>query len=104
MGDNDTWPIGRRGVSSPLANVPDSRQIGEVWTCRQVARHVADKMAAEAKAFAEFLQKANDTEKSHLRLEVEKFRRGESQWLAARMAGALWWGRFLAVFFRRVRL
>jgi molecular chaperone GrpE (heat shock protein) len=47
----------------------------------EVARQVADKMAAEAKVFAEFLQKANDTEKSHLRLEVEKLRRAEGDWL-----------------------
>ena len=47
----------------------------------EIARQVADKMAAEAKAFAEFLQKTNDTEKSHLRLEVEKLRRAEGDWL-----------------------
>ncbi len=45
------------------------------------ARGIAAKMAAEAKAFAEFMQKANDTEKAHLRLEVEKLRRGEGEWL-----------------------
>lgn len=46
-----------------------------------LARDVADRMAAEAKAFMEFLQKANDGEKSHLRLEVEKLRRAENDWL-----------------------
>jgi molecular chaperone GrpE (heat shock protein) len=45
------------------------------------AREIADRITAEARSFAEFMQKANDTEKSALRLEVEKLRRGESQWL-----------------------
>ena len=47
----------------------------------EVARHVADKMAAEAKGFAEFLQRTNETEKAHLRLEVDKLRRAEGDWL-----------------------
>ncbi|MDB6059137.1 MAG: hypothetical protein JWO95_2981 [Verrucomicrobiales bacterium] len=45
------------------------------------AREVADGMAAEAKSFVEFLKKANDTEKTHLRTEVDKLRRAEGQWL-----------------------
>jgi molecular chaperone GrpE (heat shock protein) len=45
------------------------------------AKEVAARMASEAHAFAEFMQKANDSEKSTLRLEVEKLRRGEGQWL-----------------------
>ena len=45
------------------------------------ARQVADKMTTEAQAFAEFIQKANDSEKAHLRLEVEKMKRGEADWL-----------------------
>lgn len=46
-----------------------------------VAKEISDKMAAEAKAFCDFLQKANDTEKAHLQLEVEKLRRAEGEWL-----------------------
>lgn len=42
---------------------------------------IATRMTAEAKAFAEFMNKANDTEKSHLRLEVEKLRRAEADWV-----------------------
>jgi molecular chaperone GrpE (heat shock protein) len=45
------------------------------------AREVSERIAAEAQAFAEFMQKANDSEKATLRLEVEKLRRGEGQWL-----------------------
>lgn len=45
------------------------------------AKQVSDQISREAKSFSEFLQKANDTEKSHLRLEVEKLRRAESEWV-----------------------
>jgi molecular chaperone GrpE (heat shock protein) len=47
----------------------------------EIARQVAGSIAAEAKAFGEALQKANDKEKAHLRLEVEKLRRAEGDWL-----------------------
>jgi molecular chaperone GrpE (heat shock protein) len=45
------------------------------------AKEVTERISAEAQAFAEFMQKANDSEKATLRLEVEKLRRSESQWL-----------------------
>ncbi len=45
------------------------------------AREVADSMASEAKSFVEFLKKANESEKSHLRVEVDKLRRSEGQWI-----------------------
>ncbi len=45
------------------------------------AKGVAESMSAEARSFTEFLQKANDTERTHLRLEVEKLRRAEAEWL-----------------------
>jgi molecular chaperone GrpE (heat shock protein) len=45
------------------------------------ARQIAERMTTEARAFAEFMQKANDSEKAHLRLETEKLRRAESDWL-----------------------
>ncbi len=38
---------------------------------------VQEKMTAEMKDFTEFLTKANDSEKAHLRLEADKLRRGE---------------------------
>lgn len=47
----------------------------------QTATDLAQSMASEAKAFAEFLQKANDAERAHLRLEAEKLRRNEGEWL-----------------------
>jgi molecular chaperone GrpE (heat shock protein) len=49
----------------------------------ETAREIAEKMAAEAKAFSEFLGKANDAEKGNLRLELEKLRRGEGEWVQA---------------------
>ncbi|MGA2543794.1 MAG: nucleotide exchange factor GrpE [Verrucomicrobiota bacterium] len=47
----------------------------------QTAANLAQSMGAEAKAFTEFLQKANDAERAHLRLEAEKLRRNETEWL-----------------------
>jgi molecular chaperone GrpE (heat shock protein) len=45
------------------------------------AKEISDKMAAEVREFTGFMQKMNDSEKSALRLEVEKMRRGEAEWL-----------------------
>lgn len=45
------------------------------------AKGIADKMGAEVQAFTDFLQKANDGEKATLRLEAEKLRRGEAEWV-----------------------
>jgi molecular chaperone GrpE (heat shock protein) len=45
------------------------------------ANEIADKIAGEARQFSEVMQKMNDSEKAALRLEVEKLRRGESEWL-----------------------
>src|SRR5258708_22039285 len=44
------------------------------------SRETQERMAAEAKAFAEFMQSANDNEKATLKLEVEKLRRAEQDW------------------------
>jgi molecular chaperone GrpE (heat shock protein) len=45
------------------------------------ARQMADKMGAEVREFSQFMQKMNDSEKTSLRLEVEKMHRGEAEWL-----------------------
>jgi len=42
---------------------------------------LAESVSAEVKAFSAFMQKANDAEKAHLRLEIEKLHRGEMEWL-----------------------
>ncbi|MEK7675586.1 MAG: nucleotide exchange factor GrpE [Verrucomicrobiota bacterium] len=46
-----------------------------------VAKDIAERMDAEAKDFLKFLEKANDKEKAHLKLEVEKLRRADAEWL-----------------------
>ncbi|MGD0743686.1 MAG: nucleotide exchange factor GrpE [Verrucomicrobiota bacterium] len=45
------------------------------------AKEIADRMTEEVRQFSEFMQKMNDREKAALRLEVEKFHRGEAEWL-----------------------
>jgi molecular chaperone GrpE (heat shock protein) len=45
------------------------------------AKEIADKMAGEVREFSAFMQKMNDSEKAALRLEIEKLRRGEAEWL-----------------------
>jgi molecular chaperone GrpE (heat shock protein) len=45
------------------------------------AKEISDRMAAEARDFAEFMQKISDSEKATLRLEAEKLRRAEAEWL-----------------------
>jgi molecular chaperone GrpE (heat shock protein) len=46
-----------------------------------MAKEIAQGMAAEVRSFNEFLQRASEDEKSALRLEVEKLRRLEGDWL-----------------------
>lgn len=45
------------------------------------AREITERISAEAQAFADSLAKANDAERGHLRLEVDKLRRGEGEWV-----------------------
>ncbi len=45
------------------------------------AREIAERMTAEVQAFTEFMKRAKDSERATLRLEVEKLRRGESEWI-----------------------
>lgn len=45
------------------------------------SRAIAERMSAETKAFTEFIQKANDNEKATLRLEADKLRRAEGDWV-----------------------
>ena len=46
-----------------------------------LAQGIAERMGAEAKAFTQFMERANDGERAALRLEVEKLRRTENEWL-----------------------
>ena len=45
------------------------------------AKDIADRMSAELQEFTTFMQRANDSEIAALKLEVEKLRRAESEWL-----------------------
>ena len=45
------------------------------------AKQISERISTEAKAFTEFLQRANDSEKATLRVEVDKLRRAEAEWL-----------------------
>ncbi len=45
------------------------------------AKGIAERMGAEVRAFTEFMQRVNDSEKATLRLEAEKLRRAETDWL-----------------------
>ena len=45
------------------------------------AKEIAERMSAEIKGFSQFMEQVNDREKATLRLEVEKLRRAEADWL-----------------------
>ncbi len=45
------------------------------------AKAVSESIASESNALREFLQKVNDSEKAHLRVEADKLRRAEADWL-----------------------
>ena len=45
------------------------------------ARSIAESMNKEAHAFGEFMERVNDNEKATLRVEIEKYRRAEADWL-----------------------
>jgi len=46
-----------------------------------IAKQISERMSAEVKGFTELMQRSNDTEKANLRLEIEKLRRTETDWL-----------------------
>lgn len=54
---------------------------GQAEKTVQGAREVSDKVTAQMQEFGAFLQKANDHEKNTLRLEVDKLKRAEADWL-----------------------
>lgn len=50
-------------------------------TTATLASDLAQRMSAEVRAFTEFMARANDSERATLRLELEKARRSENDWL-----------------------
>lgn len=83
-------------LNSSLDQIKDLQQVAQLignansqWQTVQdsatrtvnAAREISDRMKTETDDFMKFLQNANDQEKTHLRLEVEKLRRTEGDWL-----------------------
>ncbi len=51
----------------------------------EAVQTISDRMSSEAQQFAQFIQRQNDTEKATLRLETDKLRRSEGEWLQVSM-------------------
>lgn len=70
-------------IAAQLSSATQHLQEAQAQSDKTViaSKVIADKMAEESRAFTDFIQKANDTEKNHLRLEVEKLRRAEGDWI-----------------------
>ena len=70
-------------VKNQIANATSQWQFIQDQSTQTVhaTKEIADRMKAEVREFCAFMEKANETEKGHLRLEVEKLRRGEGEWL-----------------------
>jgi hypothetical protein len=71
----------KNGVTVATAHLETAQDYSEKTI--ESSKEIAERMTDEAKAFAEFMAKANDTEKAHLELELEKLKRGESEWIKA---------------------
>ena len=62
------------------ANLQESAH-GQAEKTALAAKAIADRMTTEVIEFSDFMKKMNDSEKAALKLEVEKLRRGEVEWL-----------------------
>ena len=71
------------GFVAQITSANDNLQTAQVQADKtaSIARDITDRMAVEVRDFTAFMQKANDGEKATLRLEVEKLRRTENDWL-----------------------
>lgn len=72
-----------KGFVAQITSANDNLQTAQAQADKtaSLARDITDRMAAEVRDFTTFMQKANDGEKATLRLEVEKLRRAENDWL-----------------------
>ena len=68
------------GATDQWARVQETTQISAEKTVTS-AREISERMVNEVREFNEFQAKMNDAEKGALRLEVEKLRRIEGEWL-----------------------
>ncbi len=78
--DLKTYSAQIAAATSQWALVQESTK-GNTDKTVAAAREIAERMAGEIREFNEFQVKLNDTEKGALRLEVEKLRRIEGEWL-----------------------
>jgi molecular chaperone GrpE (heat shock protein) len=71
------------GIAGQISGVTGQWQEahGHAEKTAAAAKESAERMTGEVKGFTEFMQRANDTEKATLRLEVDKLRRVEGEWL-----------------------
>lgn len=70
-------------VSKQIASATNLWQVvqGEAGRTAELAKEIQETMSREAQAFMEFMKKANDIEKATLRLEVDKLRRAQDEWV-----------------------
>lgn len=54
---------------------------GQADKTAAAAQAIAERMGSEVQSFNELMQRLNDTEKATLRLEIDKLRRAEADWL-----------------------
>ena len=78
--DLKTYSAQIAAATSQWALVQDATK-GSAEKTTAAANEIADRMAVEIREFNEFQAKLNDNEKAALRLEVEKLRRAEGEWL-----------------------
>ena len=71
------------GIANQIAGATGKWQDAQEQADKTVAaaKEIAERMTGEVQAFTEFMKRASDSERATLRLEVEKLRRGESEWL-----------------------
>ena len=68
------------GATDQWARVQETTQ-GQGEKTVAAAREIVERMTSEARDFSEFQKKMNDAEKGALRLEVDKLRRAEGEWI-----------------------
>jgi molecular chaperone GrpE (heat shock protein) len=78
--DLQTYSAQIAAATSQWALVQDATKDSAEKTAA-AAKEIADRMTAEIRDFTEFQQKMNDSERAARRLEVEKLRRSEGEWL-----------------------
>lgn len=76
----ETFAVQISSATDQWARGQETTQISAEKTVA-AAREIAERMAAEVREFNAFQAKMNDAEKGALRLEVEKLRRSEGDWL-----------------------